>query len=335
MSHVDNRGDDLIGANSLDKMVSVIIPAKQINDYVRAAIPHFLNLDYKNFEIIILPDGETKEVFPKVRMVPTGNIGPAAKRDLALRYAKGEILAFIDDDAYPRQDWLKNAVRYFTDDSIGVVCGPAITPPEDNIFQQASGKTYESRLCSGPYTYRYRPEKSREMDVFYPTVNFIIRKDIFEKVGGFDCPYYPGEDAKLCAKITGKLGKKIIYAPEILVWHHRRELFRGHLKQVKQYGLHRGYFARNCPEITTSPAHYFPGLFVAGLFMGPILSFLFPPIWYILLGFLGFYCLALLYSVIRIKNIKLALLTAVGIATTPVVFGIYSIRGYFAKSLSK
>lgn len=334
MSHNKHSGYELIGKNGLDKTVSIIIPVKQINDYVRKAIPHFLNLDYQDFEIIILPDREVKEDFPKVRIIPTGDIGPAAKRDMALMCANGEILAFIDDDAYPRQDWLKNAIRFFADDSIGVVCGPAITPPEDNIFQQASGKVYESWLCCGPYTYRYRPEKSREVDGFSPTVNFIVRKDVFVEAGGFDCPYYPGEDAKLCAKITGKLGKKIIYDPEILVWHHRRELFRGHLKQVKQYGLHRGYFARNYPETTTSPAHYLPSLFVAGLFTGPILSLFFPPLWYILLGFLSVYCLSLLYSVIRIKNVKLALLTATGIATTHVVFGINFVRGFFAKSLS-
>jgi len=319
----------------LDKMVSIIIPVRQINDYVREAIPHFLNLHYPNFEIIILPDSETEETFPKVRMIPTGNIGPAAKRDLSLLHAGGEILAFIDDDAYPRQDWLKNAVRFFADESIGVVCGPAVTPPEDNIFQQASGKVYESRLCCGPYTYRYRPEKGREVDVFFPTVNFIVRKDIFAEAGGFACSYYPGEDAKLCAKITGKVGKRIIYDPEILVWHHRRELFRDHLKQVKQYGLHRGYFARNYPETTTSPAHYLPGLFVAGLFAGPLLSLFFPSIWYILLSILGVYSLALLAAVIGIRNVKLAFVTAAGIAMTHVVFGINFISGFFSKSLSK
>jgi len=314
-------------------MVSIIIPVKQINDYIREAIPFFLNLDYPHFEIFILPDSETEETFPKVRMIPTGKIAPAAKRDLALPYTNGEILAFIDDDAYPRQDWLKNAVRFFADDSIGVVCGPAVTPPEDNIFQQASGMVYESRLCCGPYTYRYRPEKGREVDDFFPTVNFIVRKDVFVEAGGFDCPYYPGEDAMLCAKITGKVGKRIIYDPEILVWHHRRELFRDHLKQVKEYGLHRGYIARNYPETTTSPAHYLPSLFVAGLFTGTFLSMFFPSICYISLGILSVYFLALLSAVIGIKSIELAFLTAAGISMTHVVFGINFIRGFFSKSL--
>lgn len=334
-SHYKHRSYELTGHNTLDKIVSIIIPVMQINDYVRAAIPHFLSLDYQNFEILILPDGEAKETFPKTRIIPTGNIGPAAKRDVAVMHARGGILAFIDDDAYPRPDWLTNGVRHFADESVGVVCGPAVTPPEDNIFQQASGKVYESRLCCGPYTYRYRPEKSQEVDSFAPTVNFIVRKDVFVEAGGFDCPYYPGEDAILCAKITGKTGKRIIYDPEILVWHHRRELFRDHLKQVQQYGLHRGYFARYYPETTTRQAYYLPSLFVAGIFTGPVLSLLFPSIWYLWLGVLSVYSLALLSAIMQITNIKLALLTAAGIATTHVVFGINFIKGFFTKSVSK
>jgi cellulose synthase/poly-beta-1,6-N-acetylglucosamine synthase-like glycosyltransferase len=316
-------------------MVSIIIPVRKMNDYIKAAIPHFLSLDYPNFEIIILPDQEEKEAFPKVRMIPTGSIGPAAKRDFALTHANGQILAFIDDDAYPRPDWLKNAVGFFDDDSVGIVCGPAVTPPENNIFQQASGKVYESTLCCGPYTYRYRPGKSREVGSFAPTVNFLIRKDMFIAVGGFDCTYYPGEDVKLCAKIRLTLGKKIIYDPKILVWHHRRELFRDHLRQVKQYGLHRGYFARNYPETNTSIAHYLPSLFVAGLFAGTLVSFIFPPLRYFSLGVLTVYLLILLFAAIGIKNIKLAWLTAAGIIATHVVFGVHFVRGFFAKSLPK
>jgi cellulose synthase/poly-beta-1,6-N-acetylglucosamine synthase-like glycosyltransferase len=333
--HNRRHGNGSREENVLDKAVSIIIPVRDINDYIRAAIPHFLSQDYQNFEIIILPDEKTEETFPRVKMIPTGDVGPAAKRDLALPHADGEILAFIDDDAYPRRDWLKNAVRFFADDSIGAVCGPAVTPPEDNIFQQASGKVYEARLCCGPYTYRYRPERNRDVDVFFPTVNFIVRKDVFIAAGGFDCPYYPGEDVILCAKIKGKAGKRIVYDPEILVWHHRRALFRDHLRQVGQYGLHRGYFARNYRETKTGPAYFLPSLFMAGLLSGSVMSFFFPPIRYIFLGCLSAYILALLYSVIRIRNVKLTVLTAAGIAATHAVFGINAARGFLAKSLTK
>ena len=50
--------------------------------------------------------------------------------------AEGKYLAFIDDDAYPRKDWLKNAVKYFDSSrKIGIVGGPNLTPREANFAE--------------------------------------------------------------------------------------------------------------------------------------------------------------------------------------------------------
>ena len=80
--------------------VSIIIPVRKINDYIRECVSYILNLDYEDFEILIFPDVGADEKFEKTRIIPTGPVGPAEKRDLALKYAEGEILAFLDDDAY-------------------------------------------------------------------------------------------------------------------------------------------------------------------------------------------------------------------------------------------
>ena len=93
--------------------VSIIIPIKEVNNYVEEAIPYLLDLDYKDYEIIILPDKESDKKFEKTRIITTGEIGPSEKRDIGAKKAKGELLAFIDDDAYPKKDWLKNVVLNF------------------------------------------------------------------------------------------------------------------------------------------------------------------------------------------------------------------------------
>ena len=128
--------------------ISIIIPVKEINDYLRKeTIPAILGQSFQNFEIIILPDKPTKEKFPKTKIIPSWpKLGPADKRDLGAKKAKGEILAFLDDDSYPDKNWLKNAVKIFTPKTlnlytpkslypfyIAAVCGPALTPPHDNI----------------------------------------------------------------------------------------------------------------------------------------------------------------------------------------------------------
>ena len=85
----------------MNPRVSIIIPCKEIGDYARESIEHCLKLDYPDFEILVLPDAKSTLNLLGVRIIPTGPVGPAEKRDLAASKADSELLAFIDDDAYP------------------------------------------------------------------------------------------------------------------------------------------------------------------------------------------------------------------------------------------
>ena len=313
------------------KKVSIIIPVKEVNDYIRQAMEHYACLDYGDYEILIFPDHASDEEFPNTRIIPSGEAGPADKRDMALQYADGEIFAFIDDDAYPREDWLKNAVEYFDNPEVGAVGGPAVTAPEDDIWQQASGKIYESFLCSGGYVYRYLPREEREADDL-PSVNLIVRRDVFEKVGGYDSNYYPGEDTKLCLDIV-ESGMKIIYSPNVLVYHHRRRVFRQHLKQATNYAKHRGYFAKALPKTSCKPAYFVPSLFVIGLIAGPILSCFVPILWYFYFTVIMLYLILLICSIRKAGALSVWLLTFCGIIATHIGYGLMFIRGLCSKEL--
>ena len=227
-------------------LVSIIIPVKEVNDYIRESIPRILNLNYDNFEILIFPDLKSKENFAKTRIIPTGKIGPAEKRNLSIKYAQGEILAFLDDDAYPCPGWLKNAVKHFNNPNIVAVGGPAITPANDSFAQKVSGAVFLSKL-SGGNPERYWPIGAIKEIIDWPSVNFLVRKSDFSAVHGFNSEFWPGEDTLLCMDLIKKLKKKIIYDPKVLVYHHRRSGLVRHLKQISQYGLHRGFFAKKYP----------------------------------------------------------------------------------------
>lgn len=313
------------------KKISIIIPVKEINDYIRQAMEHYARLDYEDFEILIFPDHVSNEEFPNTRIIPSGEVGPANKRDMALQYAEGEIFAFIDDDAYPRGDWLKNAVKCFERSEVGAVGGPAVTAPEDDIWQQASGKVYESFLCSGGYVYRYLPKEEREVDDL-PSVNLIVRRDVFEKIGGYDSNYYPGEDTKLCLDIV-ESGRKIIYSPDVLVYHHRRRVFRQHLKQATNYAKHRGYFAKALPQTSCKPAYFVPSLFVIGLIAGPILSCFVPILWYFYFAVIMLYLVILICSIRKAGSLSVWILTFCGIIATHIGYGLMFIRGLCSKEL--
>jgi len=305
---------------------SIIIPVKNITNFLKETIKYCREIDYPDFEIIVLPDKKVNEKFSGVKFVSTGNVSPPHKRDIGVKHSSGEIIAFIDGDAFPKKDWLKNASKYFEDNNVGAVGGPGITPDNDTFLQKASGEVYSSLLGGGKFTYRYIPQKKIEVDDF-PSMNLLVRKTVFEEIGGFKTNFWPGEDTVLCLSITKKLGKKVVYAPDVVVYHHRRPLFIPHLQQVYSYALHRGYFAKKYPQTSLRPIFFIPSLFVISLIAGFILSLYNTILRNLYFSVLIFYFLIIIFTNLNIKNLKMKLYVVLGIILTHIIYGLGFIRG--------
>jgi GT2 family glycosyltransferase len=318
----------------MDSRVSIIIPCREINDYTRECLAHCRNLEYGELEIIVLPDAEPNEDLDGVRIIPTGAVGPAEKRDLASELASGEILAFIDNDAYPAPSWLREAIKHFQRDEVGAVAGPAVTPDTDGLLQKAGGAVYASFMGSGVHNFRYVPKHAREVDD-YPSCNILIRKSIFEAIGGFDTTFWPGEDTKLCLEITRKLGKKIVYDPNVLVYHHRRRLFKPHLQQVWNYAVHRGFFAREFPQTSRRPSYFLPSVLSLGILLGLPLALLSPLLRTIYLSALGLYLILVLAASLPARDTRLIPLVFLGIIAMHLTYGLGFIKGLLTKRLTR
>jgi glycosyltransferase involved in cell wall biosynthesis len=256
---------------------SIIIPVKSINDYVRETVPYIQRLTGPQWELMIIPNEEEPNEWLKdgrVRVFPSGRVGPAAKRDMGAAQAKGKILVFLDDDSYPSEDLLAVAEQYFADELIVALGGPAITPPDDGFWQRVSGAVFLSKFSGGaPERYvsvgNARPVKD------WPSVNLMVRKNDFLAIGGFNSTYWPGEDTKLCLDLIQRTGKTILYVPEMRVWHHRRAGLGAHLRQIGGYGLHRGFFAKKYPETSRRVPYFIPTCFLIFLISNaliPVLS---------------------------------------------------------------
>ena len=329
--------------------VSIIIAVGKWNSNLDECLKYCREVVYPSYEIIVLPDDYSGNPPDKVIIIPTGKTSPGAKRDIGAENSTGEILAFLDDDTYPVRDWLSKAVEIFVNDqSVGSVGGPAVTPPNDDLSQQASGLVYSSWLVGGTYRYRYVPQARREVDD-YPTCNLLVRKDVFDTLGGFDTHFWPGEDTKLCLEIVRKLNKKIIYDPGVLVYHHRRKLFHPHLKQVWNYGLHRGHFVKRFPETSFRLSYFLPSLWVLGVLFGWIGYFIHPLLGTIYLGVIVFYLLMALFTALSVdvseadisktkhydlsSQIKLRWDVFWGLLVTHFVYGLWFLRGLLVSKL--
>jgi len=320
----------------IDKLprVSIVIAVGCYNENLVESIEACLHLDYPDFEVLVFPDETFDWPDPRVRVVATGKVGPSTKRDYALVEAAGEIIAFLDDDAYPVTDWLTNAVRNFSRSEVAAVGGPAVTPGSDNLRQQASGDIYASLLVGGTYNYRYIQGRYREVED-YPTCNLLVRKEVFQSLGGFNTKYWPGEDTIFCLKIIRHLKMKIVYEPDAIVYHHRREVYRGHLKQIRSYALHRGYFVKHFPETSLRLAYFLPSILVLGLILGPLAAVLWPPLGVLYAGIMTFYLLsAVIFGALNFHPLRTWYVFS-GIVLSHLSYGIYFIRGLLARSMSE
>lgn len=317
---------------------SIIVPVKEINDYIRESIPITLQLDYGDFEIIILPNDPPRELpeflrDPRVRIIPSGCVSPAVKRDQGAAQARYENLAFIDDDAYPRKDWLRVAERLMRDHGVDALGGPGITPEDSSLGERASGLFFETWIGGGGKHYRYVPvARAFPVDDF-PTVNLIVSQRAFKAVGGFDNAFWPGEDTKFCLDLV-RAGFQILYSPELIVWHHRRRLWRPHLKQVGTYGLHRGYFARVYPQTSLRLTYLAPSAFLLGnlaLLAGALIDPWALALWTPLIGLYFGIAAADVFS--RTRDPRLGLLTVATIPLSHLSYGAMFIRGFLTPRL--
>ena len=250
----------------------IIIDYKKENPYRTECLEAIQRQTYKNFEVILVTDhpvtlssSRKRGSIPSLIKKSFGHyVGPAQKRDWGAKKASGEILAFIDDDAYPDKDWLKNIVKDLFDSTLAGVGGPGVTPPNVSWTEEASGWMSASPMGAGINTYRFFPSSRKFVDD-YPSMNLAVRRSDFLAVGGYDSNYWPGEDTKLCLDIVTKLRKKIVYDPRVLVYHHRRPLWKSHLRQNGNFGLHRGFFARILPRTSLRPIYLGPSFMALGL----------------------------------------------------------------------
>ncbi|MCX6812244.1 MAG: glycosyltransferase [Candidatus Berkelbacteria bacterium] len=321
--------------------VSIIIPVKKINDYIYESMEHILKLDWPEFEVLIFPDRPDEiHRWPKTKIIASGKIGPAEKRDLALKFARGKVLAFLDDDAYPRRDWLKKMIPNFRKSEVGAVGCPAVTPSSNGVLQKVSGAIFESYLGGGFTRNRYLPIGNRRTCDDWPTVSLLIWRDVFKEVGGFDCQYWPGEDTKLCLDIVSA-GYKIIYDPAGIVYHHRRANLLKHFKQIGNYALHRGFFAKKYPQTSLKIGYFIPTLFVLYLIFLFSILFRISNFEFRILFFLPLiaYGLGLLFDAViislRHKNPLIGILTIPMIFLTHIWYGIRFVQGLTVRKLER
>lgn len=232
-----------MGVNMTDPvpLVSIGLTCYNAHETILRALNSALNQDWKNIEVIVVDDmssdGSADLVAnvisdePRARLIRHDtNMGPAGARQSILEVAKGEFLAFFDDDdeSAPERiriqlDRLENYER--ASGAALVACYASGERRYDNgyVVELEAIGSQSGAEPHGPSVADYLLLYRRNPDWFYgvgtPTCALFARRRTFEKVGGFDARLRRVEDADFAIRL-GLLGGHFIGTQEKLFVQH-------------------------------------------------------------------------------------------------------------------
>jgi GT2 family glycosyltransferase len=225
-------------------MISVVACSYNGSKTIRDTLEGLVKLTYPNYEVIVIDDGSTDGLpdivreYP-VKLVSTKNQGLSNARNRGMLEARGEIVAYIDDDAYPDKYWLHYLATAFERSNYGGIGGPNIAPADDGPIADCV-----ANAPGGPI----HVLESDEVAEHIPGCNMAFRKEALLKIGGCD-PIFraAGDDVDLCWRIQ-EAGYQIGFHPSAVVWHHRRNSVKTYWKQQQGYGKAEALLAKKWPE---------------------------------------------------------------------------------------
>jgi mycofactocin glycosyltransferase len=232
-------------------LVSIVIPVYNRPAEIAECLASLQALDYPSdkIEVIVVDDASRDRTVAEVRrfdvrlIVQPSNMGQSAARNTGVAAASGEIIAFLDSDCIAEKAWLRDLVPYFQDSRVALVGGYV-----GAYYNEKQMDRYEqvcSALNMGADVVLGRGEGS----VFYvPTCNMLVRKEIYEQVGGLDETLQVGEDVDLCWRMM-QAGHHLFYVPRGQVLHkHRNRLLSGFLRRF-DYGTSEAVLYARFPKV--------------------------------------------------------------------------------------
>jgi len=201
--------------------LSIIIPAYNARDHLDQCLDALLESSYTSYEIIVVDDGSTDNTAQIALdkgitvLERCQQSGPAAARNDAALRAKGDILFFVDADVLVTCETLALVAKRFIDHpELDALFGSYdIDPPEGNFFSQ-----YKNLF------HHYVHQQSMEEAATFWAGCGAIRKEVFQKVAGFDQERYKRpsiEDIELGYRLTN-MGHKILLDKTLQVKHLKK-----------------------------------------------------------------------------------------------------------------
>lgn len=209
------------------------------------------------------PDPETKASFGGAHQLEYDS--PAGARNQLLGFVQPttDWVLFIDDDAFVEPDYFKKFIALHAQHpQVSAIGGPNLTPPAASFFEKATGAALSSRFATFLSYARYRAVgKARPCnEEALILCNLFVKRSALERKP-FPAHFKCAEENWLLQSLSAR-GERLLYAPELSVWHERRSTLGALAAQVYKYGYGRGQNIRSRPT-SLKIAHVIPSLCIA------------------------------------------------------------------------
>src|SRR5262245_9692196 len=205
--------------------ISVVVCSYNGARTIRDCFDGLLKLEYTSCAVMVVDDGSTDATaaiareYGFLRLISTENRGLSNARNTGMEAATGEIVAYLDDDAYPDPHWLTYLAATFMSTTHAGVGGPNIGPPSDGPIADCV-----ANAPGNPVHVLISDQEAEHI----PGCNMAFRKTCLEATGGFDARFrVAGDDVDVCWQLQQR-GWTLGFSPAAMVWHHRRGSVRAY-----------------------------------------------------------------------------------------------------------
>lgn len=214
---------------------SIIIVNYNGKKFILDCLKSIFDSRNSSFEIIIVDNGSTddsiyqikkqfKNQIKKIKIISLRkNFGPAYARNIGVKSSSGKYICFLDNDTQVDSNWLKPALKEFTKNpKTGCIQSKLLLLDHKNRFDYAGDYLNQFGFLSHRATYRDldRGQFNQRQIIFAAkSAGMFIRKDVFQKIGGFDKDFFIYmEETDLCWR-SWLQNYQTVYLPDSIVYH--------------------------------------------------------------------------------------------------------------------
>jgi len=220
------------------ELVSIVVVTRNRKRDLDLCLKSLMVQSHKNIEIIVVDNASDKsqkkwinKKYKNIKVLEASeNLGGAGGRNLGIKSVNGKCILFIDDDAYADSKLVSELLKTLKKKGVGVVQPKIFDRDKKDVLQGVGHgiNLFTGRVFGVGIGEKDQGQFEKEMEIPMAGCTWMVKKEVIEKIGGYDEDYFiPYEDSDFSWRAR-KSGYKVMLSPRAIVWHQGSKITAGH-----------------------------------------------------------------------------------------------------------